>query len=138
MLKIETIAKNLKIFWSLQVRTCVVRIGRYAPVFDFICCWCQDTKLWKVVANISNKVTTCNNLPWVINKNIVNKTSWGSVNTCWFINCRNELIKIHDYNDQFRFLPAAEYFSIASIIYLRKFPGELCCRYTILQITFFF
>ena len=31
MLKVETIAKHFKIFWSLQVRTCVyMRIGRYA------------------------------------------------------------------------------------------------------------
>ena len=37
MLKIETIAKNFKIFWSLQVRTSVYAytVGRYAPASSF-------------------------------------------------------------------------------------------------------
>ena len=39
------------------------------PLFDSIYCRCQDTKLRKVVANISNKVATYNNLiPGILTK----------------------------------------------------------------------
>ena len=48
-----------------------------------------DTKLRNEVANISNKVAIYKNLLRIINKNIINKTNWGSVNRFWFIDRRD-------------------------------------------------
>ena len=129
------------------------------PSFDSIYCRCQDTKLRKVVAKICNKVATYNILILGLLTKYCQKD--------WLKFCKHvlvyqsskwdnnfvRLIGIYDYNGKFlyilcrhklkspsrhKFLTAEEYFSTASLIYLRKFSGELCCRYTILQITFFF
>ena len=63
----------------------------------------------------------------------------------------NSVSRNHDCNDKLilcihklkslsrhKFLSAAQYFSTGSSIYLRKFSGELCFRYALPQITFFF
>ena len=59
------------------------------PLFDSMFCRSHDTKLRNVVANISNEIAIYKNLIRIINKDIINKTDWGSVNRFWFINRRN-------------------------------------------------